>query len=88
MNKVTGGTLPAHTWKAFMLAASKGMPIRPLLSPPPGAAPPTLPEPGGAAIARGPTWLESLFGARAVQPARSPAGREAPAWTSLRRETN
>ena len=88
MNKVTGGTLPAHTWKAFMLAASKGMPIRPLLSPPPGAAPPTLPESGGAAIARGPTWLESLFGARAVQPARSPAGREAPAWTSLRRETN
>jgi hypothetical protein len=30
MNKVTGGTLPAAAWRNFMLAASVGMPPRPL----------------------------------------------------------
>jgi len=30
MNKVTGGSLPAQTWRRFMLAATKAMPVRPL----------------------------------------------------------
>jgi penicillin-binding protein 1A len=30
MNKVTGGSLPAPVWKSFMLAATQGMPVRPL----------------------------------------------------------
>jgi penicillin-binding protein 1A len=48
MNKVTGGSLPAATWRDFMLAASKGMPVKPLPVPGPilGAHPaiPTTPE--------------------------------------------
>jgi penicillin-binding protein 1A len=35
MNKVTGGTLPAQTWRRFMLAATRSMPVRPLPSTPP-----------------------------------------------------
>ncbi|HEV2187976.1 MAG TPA: penicillin-binding transpeptidase domain-containing protein, partial [Stellaceae bacterium] len=35
MEKVTGGSLPAPAWKAFMLAATQGMPVRPL----PGGTP-------------------------------------------------
>jgi penicillin-binding protein 1A len=34
MEKVTGGTLPAPVWKSFMLAATQGMPVRPLPSAP------------------------------------------------------
>ena len=30
MNKVTGGSLPAAAWRAFMLAATKDMPVKPL----------------------------------------------------------
>src|SRR4051794_7803732 len=33
-NKVTGGTLPAVTWRNFMLAATRDMPVRPLPSAP------------------------------------------------------
>ena len=48
MNKVTGGSLPAAAWRNFMLAASKGMPVKPLPVPGPilGARPaiPTTPE--------------------------------------------
>jgi penicillin-binding protein 1A len=39
MNKVTGGTLPAPAWRAFMLAATQGMPVKPLPSRPSPAAP-------------------------------------------------
>jgi penicillin-binding protein 1A len=44
MNKVTGGSLPAPTWKSFMLAATQGMPVRSLPSAPiqAASAPPTL----------------------------------------------
>jgi len=34
MNKVTGGTLPARTWQRFMLAATKGVAVKPLPSAP------------------------------------------------------
>jgi penicillin-binding protein 1A len=84
MNKVTGGTLPAQTWKAFMMAASQGMPVRPLASPPPGLALP--PAPGGPVVARGPGWLESLFSRSAAQPA-SNAARTSPAWAPPRGDT-
>ncbi len=33
-NKVTGGSLPAQTWRRFMLAATRAMPVRPLPAPP------------------------------------------------------
>jgi penicillin-binding protein 1A len=39
-NKVTGGSLPAQTWRRFMLAATQAMPVRPLPAapaPPPAA---------------------------------------------------
>ncbi len=49
MNKVTGGSLPAPVWKAFMLAATQGMPIRPLSSAPFQAA-------------AGETTMDQLFG--------------------------
>jgi penicillin-binding protein 1A len=32
MKQVTGGSLPAQTWRRFMLAATKAMPVRPLPS--------------------------------------------------------
>jgi penicillin-binding protein 1A len=34
MNKVTGSSLPAQTWRRFMLTATQAMPVRPLPSPP------------------------------------------------------
>jgi penicillin-binding protein 1A len=35
MRNVTGGLLPADTWKAFMLAAHKGKSVEPLAAPDP-----------------------------------------------------
>ena len=37
MNKVTGSSLPAQTWRRFMLTATQAMPVRPLPSGPPPA---------------------------------------------------
>ena len=54
MNKVTGGSLPAPAWKSFMLAATQGMPIRPL----PGGSPRAIAQP----VALAPTSLTNLFG--------------------------
>jgi penicillin-binding protein 1A len=74
MNKVTGGTLPAQTWKAFMLEASKGLPARPL---PGSLLPATAPPPSEPAIiARATGWLESLFGGGS---ASRTASRDGPA---------
>ncbi len=58
MNKVTGGTLPAIAWRNFMLAATKGMPVRPL---------PTAPAPGldakvAAPLAAEESAIDRLFG--------------------------
>jgi penicillin-binding protein 1A len=39
MNKVTGGSLPAAAWRAFMVQATKGMPLKPLAVP--GSSPQT-----------------------------------------------
>ncbi len=89
MNKVTGGTLPAQTWKTFMLAASKGMPVRPLLASPPSILGPlpTTPDPGAPVVARGPSWLESLFGGRSAAPPRPTALSTGPAWAPQRRDS-
>ncbi len=45
MNKVTGGNLPAQTWRVFMLAATRSMPVRPLPSAPPSPAVAIIPAP-------------------------------------------
>ena len=52
MHKVTGGTLPARTWRSFMLAALKGVPAQ-------------QPLPAGPARAPG-SLLERLFGKRSA----------------------
>jgi len=49
-NKVTGGSLPAQTWRRFMLAATQAIPVRPLPSapaPPPRVVVATPPASGG-----------------------------------------
>jgi penicillin-binding protein 1A len=57
MNHVTGGTLPAKTWRAFMLEAEKGLPARPL----PGA-PAAGPQVASAASSSTPgSWLSGLL---------------------------
>jgi penicillin-binding protein 1A len=60
MNKVTGGSLPAPAWKSFMLAATQGMPVKPLPSAPLQAA--SAPS------------LDGLFGQLAPPPGVLPAG--------------
>jgi penicillin-binding protein 1A len=58
MNKVTGGSLPAQTWRRFMLTATQAMPVRPLPSGP-------LPSAGVMAAApprTGGGFFENLFG--------------------------
>ncbi|HEX7967435.1 MAG TPA: PBP1A family penicillin-binding protein [Stellaceae bacterium] len=68
MRHVTGGTLPARAWHDFMVAATQGMPMRPL------PAPPQAP----AAHARG--WLagllHSIFGGDDPKPAPPQARRD------------
>ena len=59
MNKVTGGSLPAQTWRRFMLAATQAMPVRPLPSapaPPAGMLAAAPPRPGGAG------FFQNFFG--------------------------
>ena len=61
MARVTGGSLPAPAWRAFMLAATKDMPVRPLPEGAPPIAslqPPATVQPAAAA----PTSLDNLFG--------------------------
>jgi penicillin-binding protein 1A len=47
MNRVTGGSLPARAWRQFMLAATQGMPVRPLPSAPPPPPAQTAAAPHG-----------------------------------------
>ncbi|HUH83618.1 MAG TPA: PBP1A family penicillin-binding protein, partial [Stellaceae bacterium] len=68
MNHVTGGSLPANTWHAFMIAATQGMPIRPLPAP---GAPPTPTQvasakPSGGGIG---AFFRSIFGGSSHHPA-------------------
>jgi penicillin-binding protein 1A len=73
MNKVVGGSLPAETWRRFMLAATRSMPVRPLPSAPPSGIA------GVAAPVRG--FFDSLFGL--FRPAPPPAS-EPPSGLPLR----
>jgi penicillin-binding protein 1A len=64
MNKVTGGSLPASAWRAFMLEATKNLPVTPLRVPAPGAE---------TASAAGESPFDRLFGwLGAAAPAPSP----------------
>ncbi|MBV8777662.1 MAG: transglycosylase domain-containing protein, partial [Alphaproteobacteria bacterium] len=81
MNKVTGGSLPASAWKAFMLAATKGMPLRPLPTAPPAAVASAPSEPGAAP---GGDPVQSLFewlGRGGATPASAPPRQPAPVIT-------
>jgi penicillin-binding protein 1A len=67
MNKVTGGSLPAQTWRRFMLAATQGMRVRPLpdvASPFPGVLAAAPPRPGG--------FFDNLFGLFRPAPPQEP----------------
>src|SRR5208282_6877906 len=53
MNKVTGGSLPAQTWRSFMVAATQTMPVKAL---------PDTAVPETAAVTAAPSVLPSLRG--------------------------
>ena len=67
MNKVAGGSLPALVWKAFMLAATQGAPIKPLPS-----------VPFQSASSSGGTTLDRLFGQIAPASGVIPVGTVVP----------
>jgi len=80
MKHVTGGTLPARTWKAFMVQATQGMPVRPLPLPQgtarvASAAAPAAPREGKGIIGGLESLLHSIFGGGASP---SPEARAAP----------
>jgi penicillin-binding protein 1A len=54
-NKVTGSSLPAQTWRRFMLAATRAMPVRPLPAPPARIVAAAPPASGGG-------LLDNFFG--------------------------
>jgi penicillin-binding protein 1A len=68
MKNVTGGTLPARTWHAFMLEAEKGLPVKPLNAAPALIGQTVTPTPVVAQRSSGPSWLERLFGASPSRP--------------------
>ena len=73
MKDVTGGGLPARTWHAFMVEATRGEPARPLPSASVAVAQATAPMPasGGGSPAPLQTILNRLFGGGAAStPAR------------------
>jgi penicillin-binding protein 1A len=69
MNKVTGGSLPAQTWRNFMLAATRSMPVRAL---PDIAAPQTMAVTGVAS----PGLFDGFFGLFRSRSNPLPAGGE------------
>ena len=79
MNKVTGGSLPAAAWHQFMLAATRGMPMRPLpggaIADGPSAPPRTLAAPEPAFAVRP---AARLAGAAAIGGAAVLPGRRGP----------
>jgi penicillin-binding protein 1A len=65
MRRVTGGTLPARTWRTFMAKATAGMPVRPLPLAAPMPAPARVaaavpPESHGGGLLQG--LLHAIFG--------------------------
>jgi penicillin-binding protein 1A len=75
MNRVTGGSLPAQTWRRFMLAATRSMPARPLPSSPqlaPNLVTEAPTRPGGG-------FFEKFFGLfRSGPPPEPPRLRSGP----------
>ncbi|HUB95433.1 MAG TPA: PBP1A family penicillin-binding protein [Stellaceae bacterium] len=74
MRHVTGGTLPARTWKSFMVQATAGMPIRPLPLDEEGVPVASAGAPGAARGGDGlvgglESLLHSIFGGDAAAPA-------------------
>jgi len=59
MERITGGSLPARIWRAFMQEAHRGLPARPLPLPPGSDAPAVASTPGASGGVSG--FLESLF---------------------------
>ncbi len=57
-NKITGGSLPAQTWRRFMLAATRATPVRPL----PAASPPPARVVAAAPAASGGGLFDNFFG--------------------------
>jgi penicillin-binding protein 1A len=82
MKNVTGGTLPARTWHAFMVEAEKGLPVKPLNTAPMIGANITPTPVLAQRTPSGPSWLERLFGAspspRPVPPVPPPYYRQPP----------
>ena len=75
MNKVTGGTLPAQTWRRFMLAATRSMPVRSL----PKAPLPPASLAAGAPARSGGGFFENLLGLfRPAPPPEPPRLRGGP----------
>ena len=71
-NKVTGGSLPAQTWRRFMLAATQAMPVRPL---------PAAPAPSARVVAVAPPGsrsglFDNFFGLFHFSPSPQPSTRE------------
>jgi penicillin-binding protein 1A len=62
MNDVTGGSLPARTWRAFMVDATRGAPARPLPAAPVAMAQATAPIPAAEGEAPLQSILNRLFG--------------------------
>jgi penicillin-binding protein 1A len=85
MKNVTGGSLPARTWHAFMVEAEKGQPVKPLNTAPALAGATITPTPVLAQRApSGPSWLERLFGASPSSraPVPPPYYRQQPAYSN------
>ncbi|HLI22791.1 MAG TPA: PBP1A family penicillin-binding protein, partial [Stellaceae bacterium] len=91
MKGVTGGTLPARAWHAFMTAATRNMPIRPLPGEglPPAIAPSIANAAGGPVPAPGATpataptsvlrnLLNHIFGGGSIEPPARAAPYSAP----------
>ena len=86
MKNVTGGSLPARTWHAFMVEAEKGLPVKPLIAAPSLIGQTVTPTPVVAQRSSGPSWLERLFGAspspRPLPPVPPPYYRQQPAYSN------
>jgi len=77
MNKVTGGSLPAATWRAFMLAATKGLPAKPLAVP--GSSPETAARSEESPLDRLFGWLSAPAPAQPGPPPVDPGRYPGPA---------
>jgi penicillin-binding protein 1A len=89
MKNVTGGTLPAHAWHDFMMAATRGMPVRAL----PGEGGPAIANVASGPMAASPTpaaapssglrnLLDRIFGGASIEPPARASPYSAPGTTA------